>query len=113
MNIPQMNYNPAATVAATGPEGEKIFNRTAERMEFGVKRVSLWLAAIITLCIILKIIVEKLGTLSINKANNSAKIDLERVKCEEKAKLRENVKQKPNYMTQTTSRMSKNIERTD
>lgn len=89
MNIPQMNYNPAATVAATGPEGEKIFNRTAERMEFGVKRVSLWLAAIITLCIILKIIVEKLGTLSINKANNSAKIDLERVKCEEKAKLRE------------------------
>ncbi len=89
MTIPQMNYNPAATVAATGPKGEKIFNRTADRMESGVKKISLWLAAIITLYIILKIIAEKLGTLAINKANNSAKIELERVKCEEKAKLRE------------------------
>lgn len=89
MNTPQMNYNPAAMVAATGPEGEKIFNRTADRMESGAKKIALWIAAIFTLCLIIRIIVDKIGTWTINKANNSAKEDLERVKCEEKAKLRE------------------------
>ena len=83
-----MNYNAAAMVAAMGPEGEKRFNKAADRMESGVIRVGLWIAAITTLCLIIRIIVDKLGTWAINRANNSAKEDLERVKCEEKAKLR-------------------------
>lgn len=88
MNTPQINYNAAAMVAAMGPEGEKRFNKAADRMESGVIRVGLWIAAITTLCLIIRIIVDKLGTWAINRANNSAKEDLERVKCEEKAKLR-------------------------
>lgn len=88
MNTPQMNYNAAAMVAAMGPEGEKRFNKAVDRMESGVIRVGLWIAAITTLCLIIRIIVDKLGTWTINRANNSAKEDLERVKCEEKAKLR-------------------------
>ena len=83
-----MNYNAAAMVAAMGPEGEKRFNKAVDRMESGVIRVGLWIAAITTLCLIIRIIVDKLGTWTINRANNSAKEDLERVKCEEKAKLR-------------------------
>ena len=89
MTIPQMNYNAAAMVAATGPEGEKMFNRAADRTESGAIKVGMWLVAITTLCIIIRIIVDKIGTWTINKANNSAKEDLERVKCEEKAKLHE------------------------
>lgn len=89
MNTPQMNYNAAAMVAAMGPEGEKRFCKAADRMESGIIIVGLWIAAITTLCLISRIIVDKIGTWTINKANNSAKEDLERVKCEEKAKLRE------------------------
>lgn len=89
MHIPTINYNPAALVAASGKGGEEIFNRTADRMEIGTKRIALCLGAIVLIITVIKIVVEKIGTWTINKANNSAKIDLERVKSEEKAKLRE------------------------
>ena len=73
MTIPQVNYNAAAMVAAIGPEGEKMFNRAADRTESGAIKVGMWLVAITTLCIIIRIIVDKIGTWTINKANNSAK----------------------------------------
>ena len=108
MTIPQVNYNAAAMVAATGPEGEKMFNRAADRTELGAIKVGMWLVAITTLCIIIRIIVDKIGTWTINKANNSAKEDLERVNS-----MKENVRQRQNYMMPITSQMYENIEKRD
>ena len=89
MNIPLMNYAPAAILANLDSQGEQRAYRAMDRMEKGVINVAFILFMLGLVLVVIKIAVDKAGTWAINKANNSAKIDLERVKCEEKAKLRE------------------------
>lgn len=89
MNIPIMNYTPAADIANLGNEGEQRACRMMKRMEEGTITVACILFILGLIWIVIKTIVDKAGTWAVNKANNSAKSDLERIKCEEKAKLRE------------------------